>query len=510
MERLHSPSSSTLDIDPVVSRWLILLMAFAAMPAMAQSVVTSAAPDGLSVTVYRDPARDQGAIDPHFPTGFALVTETRRIRLPAGDATIRFEGVADGMIAVSAVVSGLPGGVIQKNRDAQLLSPTMLILGALGKPVHLRRTDPATGKVVEQDAVVRSTPDNGLLVESAQGVEALRCSGLPETIVHDDVPAGLSAKPTLSVTTRSDRAAEVSVTLTYLATGFDWSANYVARIAADGGTFDLFAWMTVANGNDVSFPDAKLLAVAGRLNHSRPDAEDAPARPLMLECWPSPTYEGEDRSFDRALPPPPAFAPAPMAAQEIMLTARRVAQREDLGDLKLYRVPMPVTINASGQKQVVLLHQKAIPFTTHYRVRLSATGMQSDGLLTRTIRFDNKHDTGAGIPLPSGGVTLFDANALLVAQTQMRDHAAGERVDMDIGQSPQHHLSQTGTDDQRRITITNANATPVIADIELVEDAQASVTAASHRLNRRDGALLWRVTVPANGLAHLDYRLRRR
>src|SRR3546814_17445055 len=82
--------------------------------------------------------------------------------------------------------------------------------------------------------------DNAVGIQSADGLEGLRCSALPETLVYDSIPAGLSAKPTLSVTTRSPEATTADVTLTYLATGVDWAAHYVARVNDDGKTIALF------------------------------------------------------------------------------------------------------------------------------------------------------------------------------------------------------------------------------------------------------------------------------
>src|SRR3546814_12573046 len=113
----------------------------------------------ISVSVFRDPDRGEGGeIEPGWLNGFALISEKRTIDLPAGEATLRFEGVAEGMIAVSAIVTGLPGGVVQKNRDAALLSPASLLDGSLGNRVHIRRTDGATGKVTEEEALLRPGP----------------------------------------------------------------------------------------------------------------------------------------------------------------------------------------------------------------------------------------------------------------------------------------------------------------------------------------------------------------
>ncbi|WP_443027707.1 DUF4139 domain-containing protein, partial [Sphingopyxis sp. LC363] len=294
------------DSRPVMRRWPLLLSMLAASPAAAQPAVTSLAPEKVSVSVFRDPGRDEGGeISPNWLEGFALISETRTIDLPAGEATVRFEGVAEGMIAVSAIVTGLPGGVVQKNRDAALLSPASLLDGSLGNRVHIRRTSRATGKVTEEEAIIRSGPAGAVVLQTSAGYEALRCTGVPESILYDGVPAGLTAKPTLSVTTRSPAAQRATVTLTYLSTGFDWASNYVARVREDGKTLDLFAWLTVANSNGESFADAGLAAIAGTLNKVS-DFEELAERPrtppLHLSCFPT----GSGRYGAPPPPPPPA------------------------------------------------------------------------------------------------------------------------------------------------------------------------------------------------------------
>ena len=75
--------------------------------------------EAISVTMYRDPYRSAGPIPAQgWPGGYALITETRTIAVPAGRSTIRFEGVSEGMMPETAIVSGLPRGVGEKNRDA--------------------------------------------------------------------------------------------------------------------------------------------------------------------------------------------------------------------------------------------------------------------------------------------------------------------------------------------------------------------------------------------------------
>ena len=103
-------------------RGLLLLVSALAAPAGAQTIVTSAAPDGVAVTVYRDPNRSAvEALELEWLNGFALISETRQVTLPAGESELRFEGVAGGILPQSAIVTGLPEGIVERNRDAYLL-----------------------------------------------------------------------------------------------------------------------------------------------------------------------------------------------------------------------------------------------------------------------------------------------------------------------------------------------------------------------------------------------------
>jgi hypothetical protein len=513
---------------------LLVAALLPAMPAHARAVVTSAAPEAASVTVYRDPDRGEGTLDSRFPRGFALVSETRRIALPAGDAVVRFEGVADGMIAVSAVVSGLPGGVSEQNRDARLLSPAALLDGALGNIVHLRRTSRATGAVGEEDAVIRSGPDGAVVLQTARGVEALRCSGLPESLAYDSIPSGLSARPTFSVETRSPAAATALVTLTYLATGFDWGANYVARLSAEGDRLDLFAWMSVANGGSVGFPGARLLAVAGRLNRESDYGAPVPRQPapqLRLQCWPMGTTTSGLPTGVWPLPPPPPPPPLPPVAEDIVVTGARrgvmlaaapvamMARQEELGDLKLYRVPEPVDVNARGMKQVALLERKRVPVTTYYAASLWEIAGDADGgqPMLWMLRMKNSAKAGLGLPLPAGGVALFadsGGESLLLADSRMRDHAVDEEVEIAAGGGAQVRIAlstRAGDAPRRRALraeVTNARDTPIRVEVKVAPTAGQRLKP-SARLVRKDGAWLWEATVPANGRATLDYALAR-
>ncbi|MFD1034304.1 DUF4139 domain-containing protein [Sphingomonas hankookensis] len=446
--------------------------------------------------------------------GYALVTETRRITLPRGRAVLRFEGVAGGIIPVSAVIDGLPGGTVEKNRDARLLSPAALVDGTLGNRVTLRRTDRTSGVVREEAATIVSGPTGGVVVQTANGIEALGCAGLADSLKYRRIPAGLSARPVLSVTTDSPSRRTVTVRLSYLATGFDWSASYVGTLAGD--RLNLFAWTTLANGNAEGFADAEVQVVAGRLNRERVAALEAAATRLQLRCYPLGTTTSDLRleTFDvaeeivvtgsRLRAPPPVYAPLPVAAPP---APPAPPAPENLGDVKLYRLPGRTTVAANGQKQVALLRQDGVAYTRVYRRRVGVGQPIAGGALDIMLRVKNEKAAGLGIPLPAGTTALYaprgQAN-LLVGTGTMTDRAEGETLLIGAGSSRQVLVTQVGlAPSHARLTLTNARGVPVDVEIPI---GYPGAKVEGPGLERIDGIMTWRVTLPPGDTATLDYR----
>lgn len=507
---------------------LLLLATITATPAHAGNV-TSSEVKAVSVTLYRDPARGQGAMNAANPGGYALITETRTISIPAGESNIRFEGVAEGMFPETAIITGFPGGVREKNRDARLISPAGLVDAYLKRSVHLKRTNRQTGKVTEQDAILRAGPYGGVVLETSEGVEALGCSGLPERMLFDGVPDGLAAKPTLSVQTISERAVTVTVQLSYIAQGFDWSANYVAEVNEDGKTLDLFAWATIANGGAQSFIAANTQAVAGQPNKERNRQPPQPAPPqLRLQCWPLDITSTHPRQYLYRVPPPPppaTAAPTSFDSEEvgndefIVVTSSLLkrstvaieAVQEELGDFKLYRIPEPVTIAAQSQKQVAVLQKTGVKFEQIYADNVNDIDDEPSSMFF-LLRMKNVKDKGLGLPMPAGRVVLFEplrGSLLLAGQGGVADYAIGDDVEFKVGSSPDVRVAKkpiikTSRKRSYRLTLTNARAVPITAEI-LIPYELANIPKG---LVRKSGGWIWRTTVPANGEAGLDYELR--
>jgi hypothetical protein len=498
------------------------LLAFAASPAPGQNVVGSGAPEHVAVTVYRAPGRaPTEAFDAGWLRGYALVSETRTVTLPAGESEVRFEGVAGGIVPQSAIVTGFPQGVIERNRDAWPLSPGTLVDRSLGRRVHIRRTSRATGQVRETDAVIRGGA-NGVVLQTPDGIEALRCTGLAEGLIFDSVPPGLSARPTLSVRARAAAPVTATVTLAYLAQGFDWQANYVAELSEDGSHLDLFAWLTLASNDETGFPNADIQAVAGRLNRQEVEVQPREGGPIELQCWPQGTTS--DSTVVDVVNDLPQLRGA--GGEAIVVTGTRIAspnlagttpvtvlaaRQEELGDLKLYRIPEPVTVAANSQKQVALLHQPRVAVRLVYRSRFGAADLSQPAPAERLLLSRNRTAEGLGLPLPGGRVALFGqagGRRILLGEGALGDRAVGEEVEIGIGPATGVLASLTTPtkNDTYLLTVTNDQSAPVRFEAEL-DVPQGRSFRPEGRLSRRNGRPLWTVTVPANGTAALRYRL---
>ncbi len=205
-----------------------------------------------------------------------------------------------------------------------------------------------------------------------------------------------------------------------------------------------------------------------------------------------------------------------------MVTASRSAMKaaeEQLGDLKLYRVPEHVTVAAKGLKQVAFLDEDQVEARLLYRSVCSPWDArdqaQAAAMLLVTVN-DKAH--GLGMALPMGGLTVFEPSAFgeqLVAENRIRDYAEGQDVELEMGASSQVfggcEVTAQVTDPKQwmplRAVLTNANPNPVT--VRLVLGSPTSWTLRGLSGTRvKDGMTTLEVTIPGNGRRELTWKAR--
>jgi hypothetical protein len=530
--------------------------AFLMLPALAlgQAEVISPRPDAVSITIYRDL--------------FALITETRTVDLPADAHTLSFEGVVETLIPESAVVAELGRGLEERNYDYDQLTPNTMLEKSVGKTVTLTRTMPGSGKVKQVRATIVSANPAGIVLRTEQGNEAMHCSGIPEHLTFDEIPADLHPKPKLSIRLAAGTPGKRTIRLSYLAQGFAWSSDYVARLNATGNRMDIRGWVTLRNFTAANFRQANVQVVAGKLHlldadergtstlGDTDDYEDSEglrgARAEALQEMQDELDEEQDTSptiFSgcHSVYPGFRFREAMQSRDdglgsigmneidEVIVTGLRkssnAAVREELGDYQLYRLPWATDLNARQTKQAVFLEKPGVKIERFYGYRFDAQNFSDDDaavLPASILSFENKKSSGLGEPLPEGVLRLFestDTGDVFAGEAQLSDQAVGLPVEATVARAIDLQFEvdvDRRTEEDRDgeevadiadvvFRVLNSKQMPVTVEIRQMLDADtpnAKVVASNHRVGRKYGDYAWRFRVPANGGDTLTYRLR--
>jgi hypothetical protein len=207
--------------------------------------------------------------------------------------------------------------------------------------------------------------------------------------------------------------------------------------------------------------------------------------------------------------------PMPMMAAPVPVM---IAQQEALGDLKLYRIPEPVTVAAQSRKQVAMIDRKKVKFARVYTGQFQQfdyarnRGGPESQATARILRTENLETQGLGLPLPAGGVAVFEqarGESLLVGESNLADRAIGEEVEFATGESSDVRYKVIARSPSSRrqpftVEVTNARSTPETFEMAI----PYKLASTSDVLIERKGVRTWRVTVPANGEARLELALK--
>lgn len=466
-----------------------------AAPLLAQDSSNPTGPSAqgdVSVTIYND--------------GNALVQDIRQLNIQNGISRIEFPDVSAQIRPQTVSFASSGASIVEQNFDYDLLSPDALMQAAVGQTITIVRTNPATGGETRERAKVLAV-NGGVVLQIGNTIEVLRDDGLPVRAIFDQVPPGLRARPTLSVTVDSSRAGTRPASLRYLTPGLGWAADYVALFDEKAGTIDVQGWVTLTNTTGTTYNNAKTLLVAGSPNG------------------------GGGRG-----------------GQNIRRAGTESANREQLGDFYLYPIAGRTTIADRQTKQVSFLDVQNVAAQRGYEYNVNGfNSFDTPQSFSTVIKFSTSRDGGLGDALPAGVVRFYmrDASGApqfvgenAIGHTPMGSDlglATGQAFDVKIqpivakreqiteSEWVKSSRSRVVIDGQERATIeteslqrrpywrttmtyklTNAKAQPVTVDLTQSGlnwwwDSTRVVSEPIEGQVLRDGARKWSIPVPANG-----------
>lgn len=435
-----------------------------------------------------------------YSNDLALVKDQRRVKLAAGPNLLTLRDVSAQMRPETALLKSLSGSltILEQNFDFDLLTPQKLLEKFVGKSVGVIRTNPATGVESKEQAQVLAA-NNGVVLKIGNRIE----TGTPGRIVYDNVPDNLRDRPTLAVQLNDNKGGEQNIELSYLTSGLNWKADYVAELDADESKLDLSGWVTLSNTSGTSYQQARLQLVAGDINrvyqYNRPTLQAmARAKTDVMEAAPSMT-------------------------------------EESLFEYHLYTLDRPTTIAENQTKQVALLSATAVPIRKELLLKGADYYYQSSqGTLGQKLKvgvfveFDNRENAKLGMPLPKGIMRVYKkdkaGNAQFVGEDSIDHTAKNETVRLKLGNAfdvtadkkqtefkklPNPSKGSSAFESAYEIVLQNAKKEqvtinvlePIPGDWRILDSSHPSSKAASNTAQ-------WKIVVPAEGSTTLSYRVR--
>ncbi len=475
---------------------LLLAASFAAVPLAAQSAPSPAEVScqskgrvSLAVTIYN--------------SNFALVSETRRVQLPAGAVRLAFEGVPGSIEPSTVHLAPTPGiDVLDQSYEYDLLSPGRLLEKFLGKTMTLvfrgqgigRGQENGTTRETDVQAVLLST--NGPVWKIGnQIVTGIQPSGYR----FPELPGGLYSRPTLVWSLRNARAGERTLEVSYLADQMTWEASYVLDLTRNGQKGSLDGWVTLKNNSGASFENAALSLVAGEVHRAT-----APGpRPMMLQS---------------------------LAGVAGGAAARQFTQ-QGAGEYHLYQLNRRIDLRSNESKQISLLAAPAVPVAKTYvvegqsqifRMRLPQ-GAPTPEPVNVCLSFRNDAAAGLNKPLPAGIVRVYqpdsEGNPIFLGEDRIDHTPKDETARLNIGsafditarrrQTDFRVISQRVRESAFEIELQNHKAKPVTVEVREPVGGSWELIGSNFPAKKPNAFTLeFDVPVPAGGSATLTYSVR--
>lgn len=466
-------------------------LTFACLTALTGTSMAHAA-DTTAITLYRS---DSAALyastgDGSVDDGYAVVREQRMLPLVAGTHDVVIGDLPNALDA-EALALGFPDGHAKVISQRLLLAQgaNAALTGLVGRSVDVLGSN---GESLASGTLLRAS--DGLLIRGVTGTtlvrnySAVRSSG-------GDFPLGSS----LSLRVDAARAGSTRAVLSYPTSGLGWRAAYVATLQPGNSCRMQFeSRASIANRSGRNWHDAQVTLIAGEPNMAKASAP----RPMMAmargysakaDAMPQQDSIGDYRSY--ALPgavdlPDGSVSQVPLYASRTM-DCTRTALYENGGS---YLPPQPIVnrdFNQGGGSAIVST------------LKLKAFDSLPAGYL-RVLTAD-KHGTPQFIGEGRIDDTPKGSDATITLGTAFDLRAERERTTFSVDKAGRT------MDEAFRISLSNAgdNVRTVTVREHPGRWRQWTLASSSSKPSQQTpDTLEFRVDVPANGKAVLDYAVR--
>ncbi|MCJ7578512.1 MAG: hypothetical protein MUO91_08690, partial [candidate division Zixibacteria bacterium] len=307
-----------------------------------------------------------------------LVKDVRELEFQKGKSVVKFTDVAAQIDPTSVhfklVNPSDQVSILEQNYQYDLVSSSKILEKYIDKEIELfTKGEGTSGQEKSYKGVLLSYSNENLTLKEPEG--AIRIVRLNEVrdMYFPSLPEGLITKPTLVWLLDSQVSGKRKAEVSYLTSGINWHAEYVAVVDQLDQNLELAGWVSIDNRSGATYEEAKVKLIAGEVHRVR---EEIPLPRL--------------------------------GKGEVMAMAAGAPQFEEkpFFEYHLYTLLRPATIKDNEIKQVSLFP------TTNVKVKKIFTydGAREEKSVKVEVEFKNSQADGLGMPLPKGKIRVYKAD----------------------------------------------------------------------------------------------------
>jgi hypothetical protein len=455
------------------------------------------AADNASITLYRSDNSSLYASsdDTAINDGYAVVREQRSVNLQAGVHDLVLGDLPNNLDA-EALALGFPNGGAKVISQRLLLGQgaNAALTGLTGSNISVLGDN---GQPLANGTLLRAG-NEGLIIGNASGGTTLVRNYAAVNTQGGHFPTGSS----LRLRVDASRSGNTDAVLSYPTSGLGWRAAYVATLQPGNACSMQFeSRASIANRSGSNWQDAKLTLIAGEPNFAKPSGP----RPMMMKAM---------------------AAPAPAMAEAL-------PEQASMDEYRSYTLPAPVDLPDGSVSQVPLYATRTLGCE---RTALYENGgnwlpprpMINDAEFTQS---DNTNVTStlrltAFDSLPAGYLRVLtaDRNGVpqFIGEGRINDTPKGSDATITLGtafdlrgsrERTSFHVDKAGRTLDEAFLITLTNASDSTRTVTVREHPNRwrtwTLTSSSSKPSKQTtDTLEFKVEVPANGKAVLDYAVR--
>jgi len=345
-----------------------------------------------------------------YNSNVGLVKDTRLIDFKPGIHELKFMDVAAKIdpttVHIKSLINGSSLKVLEQNYEYDLLSPQKLLEKFVGQKVQLATMNPETKKEEIVEATLLST-QGGNIFQIGDKIHI----GHHGRVLLPKIPENLIPQPTLVWMLENRLSKPQKLEASYLTSGVNWKADYVAVLNKLDTMVDLTGWVTIDNRSGATYQNALLKLVAGDIHRVQGEMRMDQARPMAAAKEATPQFK-----------------------------------EESFFEYHLYTLDRRTTIKDNQTKQMTLLDANQVPVRKlfifsgapqyFYYQMDQGSQKQKIGVF---LELENSKKNNLGIPLPKGTIRAYkedkDGSLQFVGEDRIDHTPKDEKFKIKIGEA---------------------------------------------------------------------------